>query len=151
MKIFWLDSEHLGEAPGGQYFARCALDDASAVGQQQQTIAMARGDIEVMQYNDGAAPFTRMGTQRFENLKLKAWVEIGYRFIGQQQAMFAGEQAGDMHTREFAAGQLVGTSLGHAGEAAAFDGGGDGLMIVLVQGVDGCAVRITTESDHRGH
>ena len=89
---------------GSQYFLGCAIGLHPSGCQQQQSIAVAGRQIEVVQdHYDGAAG-GGMAREQGEDLGLIARIEIRCRLVSEQDVLAAGEQASQMHAGQFSAG-----------------------------------------------
>lgn len=136
------DAVDLLDEGGGEHVGGVALGHGAAVAQDEEPVALHRGEVEVVQRDHRG---DRQTGDQVEQVQLVLDVEVVGRLVQQQFARFLGEGAGTLGPLAFAAGEGVPRLGGPAGQAGAFQGDGDGPLVGDGRRAPGAAVRDAAE------
>src|SRR5690554_7725659 len=107
----YIHPEHPVQRLGLQYLLRSAAGLDTAVAEQQQLVAVAGGDVQVVEDDQHAGTLIDESAHRIQYAQLVQWVEHGGRLVEQQYLAIGPrpqlrQHPGQMHSLTFAAGQL---------------------------------------------
>lgn len=115
----------LGKELGREDVGGRARGGDLAVAQYVETVAVVRGQVEVVQGHQDRRGQSSQGT---EDVQLVPDVEVVGRFVQDQQGRLLGQGTGDEHALAFAAGELIEGTVGqvggvHRGERRPYEAG----------------------------
>src|SRR5690554_555264 len=107
----YIHPEHPVQRLGLQYLLRSAAGLDTAVAEQQQLVAVAGGEVQVVEDDQHAGTLIGEAAHRIQYAQLVQWVEHGGRLVEQQYLAIGPrpqlrQHPGQMHSLTFAAGQL---------------------------------------------
>src|SRR5690554_535891 len=107
----YIHPEHPVQRLGLQYLLRSAAGLDTAVAEQQQLVAVAGGEVQVVEDDQHAGTLIDESAHRIQYAQLVQWVEHGGRLVEQQYLAIGPrpqlrQHPGQMHSLTFAAGQL---------------------------------------------
>ena len=136
------DGEHLG---GGAHAAQFP------VAHQGQPVAVAGGEVQVVQHHDDGVTRAGQAPQEFEHIELVAEVERGDGLVEQERGRTLRQELGDEHELALPAGEGVHVALREVAGARARERGLDGGGVAGVCALPASAVRVPAHRHDLAH